>query len=167
MKFFLDSSILLAVAGSAHGSSRGLFDLQQSGGWSLLYSPYVGSGRKSVMGVGPNEAMTRIPIAGREWMRDHSSKHQEFHRESGGCQPGERQPQGGWTAKAVRCAAGRNPPNQKMSPGIQPPLPDRSRRFFSDSWCPNPKKRHHEHKTIPTTLPHHGGLGTGSLFPAC
>lgn len=43
MKIFLDSSVLLAAAGSAHGASRGLFDLQQSGGWSLLYSPYVRS----------------------------------------------------------------------------------------------------------------------------
>ncbi len=43
MKIFLDSSVLLAAAGSANGASRALFDLQQARGWSLLYSPYVRS----------------------------------------------------------------------------------------------------------------------------
>ena len=43
MKIFLDSSVLLAAVGSANGASRALFDLQQAGGWSLLYSPYVRS----------------------------------------------------------------------------------------------------------------------------
>lgn len=43
MKIFLDSSVLLAAAGSAHGASRALFDLQKAGGWSLLYTPYVRS----------------------------------------------------------------------------------------------------------------------------
>jgi predicted nucleic acid-binding protein len=43
VKIFLDSSVLLAAAGSANGASRALFDLQQAGGWSLLYSPYVRS----------------------------------------------------------------------------------------------------------------------------
>lgn len=43
MKIFLDSSALLAAAGSANGASRAVFDLQQEVGWSLLYSPYVRS----------------------------------------------------------------------------------------------------------------------------
>lgn len=43
MKIFLDSSVLLAAAGSANGASRAVFDLQQEVGWSLLYSPYVRS----------------------------------------------------------------------------------------------------------------------------
>ncbi len=43
MKIFLDSSVLLAAAGSENGASRALFDLQQESGWSLLYSPYVRS----------------------------------------------------------------------------------------------------------------------------
>jgi predicted nucleic acid-binding protein len=43
VKIFLDSSVLLAAVGSANGASRALFDLQQAGGWSLLYSPYVRS----------------------------------------------------------------------------------------------------------------------------
>lgn len=43
MKIFLDSSVLLAAAGSAHGASRALFDPQKAGDWSLLYSPYVRS----------------------------------------------------------------------------------------------------------------------------
>jgi hypothetical protein len=43
VKIFLDSSVLLAAAGSENGASRALFDLQQESGWSLLYSPYVRS----------------------------------------------------------------------------------------------------------------------------
>jgi predicted nucleic acid-binding protein len=43
VKIFLDSSVLLAAAGSEKGASRALFDLQQESGWSLLYSPYVRS----------------------------------------------------------------------------------------------------------------------------
>jgi predicted nucleic acid-binding protein len=43
VKIFLDSSALLAAAGSANGASRAVFDLQQEVGWSLLYSPYVRS----------------------------------------------------------------------------------------------------------------------------
>jgi predicted nucleic acid-binding protein len=43
VKIFLDSSVLLAAAGSANGASRAVFDLQQEVGWSLLYSPYVRS----------------------------------------------------------------------------------------------------------------------------
>lgn len=43
MKIFLDSSVLLAAAGSENGASRALFDLQQESGWRLLYSPYVRS----------------------------------------------------------------------------------------------------------------------------
>lgn len=43
MKIFLDSSVLLAAAGSENGASRALFDLKQESGWSLLYSPYVRS----------------------------------------------------------------------------------------------------------------------------
>lgn len=43
MKIFLDSSVLLAASGSAHGASRAVFDLQQAVGWTLLYSPYVRS----------------------------------------------------------------------------------------------------------------------------
>jgi predicted nucleic acid-binding protein len=43
VKIFLDSSVLLAAAGSENGASRALFDLQQESGWRLLYSPYVRS----------------------------------------------------------------------------------------------------------------------------
>jgi hypothetical protein len=39
VKIFLDSSVLLAAAGSALGASRGLFDIQQSGGWRNVIQP--------------------------------------------------------------------------------------------------------------------------------
>jgi predicted nucleic acid-binding protein len=41
VKLFLDSSVLLAAAGSPNGASRALFDHHQETGWSLIHSPYV------------------------------------------------------------------------------------------------------------------------------
>ena len=41
MKLFLDSSVLLAACGSAKGSSRALFHLAPSAGWTLMSSPYA------------------------------------------------------------------------------------------------------------------------------
>ena len=41
MKLFLDSSVLLAAAGSASGSSRAVFHLAPAAGWTLVTSPYV------------------------------------------------------------------------------------------------------------------------------
>lgn len=41
MKLFLDTSVLLAACGSAHGSSRALFGYAPAQGWSLMASPWV------------------------------------------------------------------------------------------------------------------------------
>jgi len=41
VKLFLDSSVLLAAAGSARGSSRAVFHLAPAAGWTLVTSPYV------------------------------------------------------------------------------------------------------------------------------
>lgn len=41
MKLFLDTSVLLAAAGSATGSSRALFTYAPAQQWTLLGSPYV------------------------------------------------------------------------------------------------------------------------------
>ena len=41
MKLFLDTSVLLAACGSAHGSSKALFDYAVMQGWELLASPWV------------------------------------------------------------------------------------------------------------------------------
>ena len=41
MKLFLDTSVLLAAAGSATGSSRALFLYAAARQWLLISSPYV------------------------------------------------------------------------------------------------------------------------------
>ena len=41
MRLFLDTSVLLAACGSAHGSSRALFDYAPAQRWELLASPWV------------------------------------------------------------------------------------------------------------------------------
>lgn len=41
MRLFLDTSVLLAACGSAHGSSRALFEYAPSRRWELLASPWV------------------------------------------------------------------------------------------------------------------------------
>ena len=41
MKLFLDTSVLLAAAGSSTGASRELFRSAPSNGWNLLVTPYV------------------------------------------------------------------------------------------------------------------------------
>ncbi len=41
MRIFLDASVLLAAAGSATGSSRGVFDYAAGQGWSLPSSPWA------------------------------------------------------------------------------------------------------------------------------
>ncbi len=41
MRIFLDASVLLAAAGSATGSSRGVFDYAAVQGWSLQSSPWA------------------------------------------------------------------------------------------------------------------------------
>ena len=41
MRLFLDTSVLLAACGSAHGSSRALFDYSPTQRWELLASPWV------------------------------------------------------------------------------------------------------------------------------
>ena len=41
MRLFLDSSVLLAAAGSARGASREIFRLSAGNGWLLLATPYV------------------------------------------------------------------------------------------------------------------------------
>jgi predicted nucleic acid-binding protein len=43
VKIFLDSSVLLAAAGSSTGASRAIFEYQKAAGWSLLYSHYARS----------------------------------------------------------------------------------------------------------------------------
>lgn len=41
MKLFLDTSVLLAAAGSRTGASRAIFDYSSAQGWRLLSSPYA------------------------------------------------------------------------------------------------------------------------------
>lgn len=41
MRLFLDTSVLLAAAGSANGSSRALFSYAATQGWVLMCSPYA------------------------------------------------------------------------------------------------------------------------------
>ncbi len=41
MRLFLDTSVLLAAAGSANGASRALFSYASTQDWTLLCSPYV------------------------------------------------------------------------------------------------------------------------------
>lgn len=41
MRLFLDSSVLLAAAGSEHGASHALFSHASSHGWTLVCCPYV------------------------------------------------------------------------------------------------------------------------------
>jgi hypothetical protein len=41
VRIFLDASVLLAAAGSASGSSRGVFDDAPAQGWRLLSSPWA------------------------------------------------------------------------------------------------------------------------------
>lgn len=41
MRLFLDTSVLLAAAGSANGSSRAIFSYAVTQAWLLLCSPYV------------------------------------------------------------------------------------------------------------------------------
>ncbi len=41
MRIFPDASVLLAAAGSASGSSRGIFDYAVGQGWTLVSSPWV------------------------------------------------------------------------------------------------------------------------------
>lgn len=41
MTLFLDTSVLLAAAGSSRGSSRAIFDSATACGWDLLSSPYA------------------------------------------------------------------------------------------------------------------------------
>jgi predicted nucleic acid-binding protein len=41
VRLFLDTSVLLAAAGSANGTSRALFSYSAAQGWVLLCSPYV------------------------------------------------------------------------------------------------------------------------------
>ncbi len=41
MRLFLDTSVLLAAAGSANGASRAVFTHAATHGWLLLCSPYV------------------------------------------------------------------------------------------------------------------------------
>ena len=41
MRLFLDTSVLLAASGSAHGGSREIFRRASANGWTLLATPYV------------------------------------------------------------------------------------------------------------------------------
>jgi predicted nucleic acid-binding protein len=41
VRLFLDTSVLLAAAGSAMGASRAIFEYAQAQGWRLFVSPYV------------------------------------------------------------------------------------------------------------------------------
>ena len=41
MRLFLDSSVLLAAAGSANGASRAVFSYALAQNWSLISSPYA------------------------------------------------------------------------------------------------------------------------------
>ena len=62
MRLFLDTSVLLAACGSAHGSSRALFDHAPMQRWELLASPWV-----------LNETVRNLaklsPVATGEWSR--------------------------------------------------------------------------------------------------
>ena len=62
MRLFLDTSVLLAAAGSANGSSRALFSFAATQGWILICSPYA-----------LNEALRNLPklpvSATMEWLR--------------------------------------------------------------------------------------------------
>ena len=63
MKLFLDTSVLLAAAGSVNGASHALFSLAAKQGWALLSSPYA-----------VNEVLRNLPklrtSATNEWLRD-------------------------------------------------------------------------------------------------
>lgn len=62
MRLFLDTSVLLAAAGSANGSSRALFSYAATKGWVLICSPYA-----------LNEVLRNLPklavSATTEWLR--------------------------------------------------------------------------------------------------
>jgi len=62
VRLFLDTSVLLAAAGSANGSSRALFSYAATQGWILICSPYA-----------LNEALRNLPklavSATMEWLR--------------------------------------------------------------------------------------------------
>ena len=62
MRLFLDTSVLLAAAGSANGFSRALFSYAASQGWVLICSPYA-----------LNEVQRNLPklpaSAATEWLR--------------------------------------------------------------------------------------------------
>lgn len=62
MRLFLDTSVLLAAAGSANGSSRALFSYAGTQGWVLICSPYA-----------LNEVLRNLPklpaSATTEWLR--------------------------------------------------------------------------------------------------
>ncbi|MBI3247627.1 MAG: PIN domain-containing protein [Deltaproteobacteria bacterium] len=62
MRLFLDTSVLLAAAGSANGSSRALFSYAATQGWVLICSPYA-----------LNEVLRNLPklpaSATTEWLR--------------------------------------------------------------------------------------------------
>lgn len=62
MRLFLDTSVLLAAAGSANGSSRALFSWATTQDWELICSPYA-----------LNEVLRnlpRLPVgATTEWLR--------------------------------------------------------------------------------------------------
>ena len=62
MRFFLDTSVLLAASGSANGASREIFRLASVNEWVLLATPYVSE-----------EVMRNLPdlsaLASGEWVR--------------------------------------------------------------------------------------------------
>jgi predicted nucleic acid-binding protein len=62
MNLFLDSSVLLAAAGSAQGSSRAIFDYSATQHWGIVSSPYA-----------VNEVLRNLsklpPGATAEWVR--------------------------------------------------------------------------------------------------
>lgn len=41
MRLFLDTSVVLAAAGSASGASRSIFERAEANGWALVSTPYV------------------------------------------------------------------------------------------------------------------------------
>jgi len=62
VKLFLDTSVLLAVCGSAKGSSRAIFHLAAGAAWSLMSSPYA---LTEVM-----RNLGKLPVAATaEWVR--------------------------------------------------------------------------------------------------
>ena len=62
MKLFLDASVLLAAAGSLHGSAHALFSCASAQGWTLVICPYA-----------LNEVLRNLPKlppgATAEWLR--------------------------------------------------------------------------------------------------